>query len=434
MGGMNEANSRRDFLKKTSRFAAAATAAATVTGPNLLLGQAKGANERFRVGVMGLGRGRGHINGYLDVPNTEVAYVCDVDDARLAAGAKALEGKQEKQPQKVSDFRRILDDPEIDAISIATPNFWHAAATILACQAGKHVYVEKPGSYDAWEARRVVQVASETGRQVQMGTQRRSYPGMIEGVQKLREGVIGKLRYARCWYFNTRPSIGKGTVGAPPAGLDWTLWQGPLPERPFKDNLVHYNWHWHWFYGGGELANNGVHSLDVARWAMGVDYPEQVTCNGGRYYFDDDQETPDTAYATFDFGAAGGINWEGSSCHRRKPESPAFVSVYGEGGKMDFGNSNYTIFDRDGKEIGQNREGPSDVPHFTNFASAVREGETLNQPIADGQISAMLCHYGNMAYRSTGAVRVNPETGDLVDSPEGQKFWGREAYREGWKL
>lgn len=425
-------DSRRDFLKQSAKLAAAAT---VVSGPNLLLGQAKGANERFRVGIMGLGRGRGHIKGYLDVPNTEIAYVCDVDQNRLATGLKTMEGKQEKMPEKVTDFRRILDDPEIDAISIAAPNFWHAPATILGCQAGKHVYVEKPGSYNAWESQRMVQVAQETGRQVQMGTQRRSYPGMIEGVQKLRDGIIGKLLYGRCYYFNSRPSIGNGTVTTPPVELDWKLWQGPVPEGPYKDNLVHYNWHWHWKYGGGELANNGVHALDVARWAMGLDYPERVTCNGGRYHFtDDDQETPDTVYAVYDYGEKGGMSWEGSSCHRRKPEAPPFVSVVGEGGKIDFSSANYTIYDLDGKEIARNRENPSDVPHFTNFANAIREGETLNQPIADGQISAMLCHYGNMAYRTDGAVKVNPETGELVDNTDAKKFWARERYREGWNL
>lgn len=428
---MNTPDSRRSFLKQTSTLAAAA---AVASGPNLLLGQAKGANERFRVGVMGLGRGQGHIRGYLDVPNAEVAYVCDVDQNRLASGFKTMEGKQEKPPQKVTDFRRILDDPEIDAISIAAPNFWHAPATILACQAGKHVYVEKPGSYDPWEARRMVQVARETGRQVQMGTQRRSYPGTVEGVQKLREGIIGRLLYARCWYTNSRPSIGKGMVTTPPAELDWTLWQGPLPDRPFKDNLVHYNWHWHWYYGGGELGNNGPHGLDIARWALGVDYPTRVTCNGGRYHYDDDQETPDTCQATYDFAGGMGINWECSSCHRRKPETNTFVAIYGEGGMMDFNGAAYTVYDNDGKEIGKNTEKPSDVPHFSNFAAAVREGATLNQPIADGQISTMLCHYGNIAFRTGGSLDVNPETGDLVNSPEGMKLWGREAYREGWKL
>lgn len=421
------ATTRRSFLKSS------ALAGVAVAGPNLLLGQAKGANSRFRVGVMGLKRGKGHIKALLDVPNCEIAYVCDVDDDRLASGDNTIIGKQQEEVKKVSDFRRILDDPEIDALSIAAPNFWHTPAAVLACQAGKHVYVEKPGSYDAYEAKRIVRVADETGMKVQMGTQRRSYSGMLEGIQKIREGVIGKPLYARCWYSNQRPSIGKGRITEPPPGLDWLMWQGPVPEQSYKDNLVHYNWHWHWMYGGGELANNGVHSMDVARWALDVDCPTRVTCNGGRYHYDDDQETPDTAYAVYEFGDVG-ISWEGSSCHRRKPEETKFVSVYGEGGKVDFTTAAYTVYDLDGNEVEKNTDPPSDVPHFTNFANAVREGEALNQPIECGQLSAMLCHYGNMAYRTNGAVDVDPGTGELVDHPEAMKLWSRPAYREGWEI
>ena len=421
------ATTRRSFLKSS------ALAGVAVAGPNLLLGEAKGANSRFRVGVMGLKRGKGHIKALLDVPNCEIAYVCDVDDDRLASGDNTIIGKQQEEVKKVSDFRRILDDPEIDALSIAAPNFWHTPAAVLACQAGKHVYVEKPGSYDAYEAKRIVQVADETGMKVQMGTQRRSYSGMLEGIQKIREGVIGKPLYARCWYSNQRPSIGKGKITEPPPGLDWLMWQGPVPEQSYKDNLVHYNWHWHWMYGGGELANNGVHSMDVARWALDVDCPTRVTCNGGRYHYDDDQETPDTAYAVYEFGDVG-ISWEGSSCHRRKPEETKFVSVYGEGGKVDFSTAAYTVYDLDGNEVEKNTDPPSDVPHFTNFANAVREGEALNQPIECGQLSAMLCHYGNMAYRTNGAVDVDPGTGELVDHPEAMKLWSRPAYREGWEI
>lgn len=421
------AKTRRSFLKSS------ALAGVAVAGPNLLLGQAKGANSRFRVGVMGLKRGKGHIKAFLDVPNCEIAYVCDVDDDRLASGDNTIVGKQKEEVKKVSDFRRILDDPDIDALSIAAPNFWHTPAAVLACQAGKHVYVEKPGSYDAYEAKRIVTVADETGMKVQMGTQRRSYSGMLEGIQKIREGVIGKPLYARCWYLNQRPSIGIGKMAEPPPGLDWLMWQGPVPEQPYKDNLVHYNWHWHWMYGGGELANNGVHSMDVARWALDVDCPTRVTCNGGRYHYDDDQETPDTAYAVYEFGDVG-ISWEGSSCHRRKPEETKFVSVYGEGGKVDFSTAAYTVYDLDGNEVEKNTDPPSDVPHFTNFANAVREGEALNQPIECGQLSAMLCHYGNMAYRTNGAVDVDPGTGELVDHPDAMKLWSRPAYREGWEI
>ena len=421
------AQTRRSFFKSS------ALAGVALAGPNLLLGQAKGANSRFRVGVMGLKRGKGHIKAFLDVPNCEIAYVCDVDDDRLASGDNTIVGKQKEEVKKVSDFRRILDDPDIDALSIAAPNFWHTPAAVLACQAGKHVYVEKPGSYDAYEAKRIVTVADKTGMKVQMGTQRRSYSGMLEGIQKIREGVIGKPLYARCWYSNQRPSIGIGKMVEPPPGLDWLMWQGPVPEQPYKDNLVHYNWHWHWMYGGGELANNGVHSMDVARWALDVDCPTRVTCTGGRYHYDDDQETPDTTYAVYEFGDVG-ISWEGSSCHRRKPEDTKFVSVYGEGGKVDFSTAAYTVYDLDGNEVEKNTDPPSDVPHFTNFANAVREGEALNQPIECGQLSAMLCHYGNMAYRTNGAVDVDPETGELVDHPEAMKLWSRPAYREGWEI
>ena len=420
--------SRRRFLKTSTAVGAGIAAA-----PNLLLGQAKGANERFRVGVIGLSRGRGHIKGYQDVPNAEVAYICDVDENRLASAAKQMADKNQGTPEAVGDFRRILDDPDIDAVSIATPNFWHTPAAITACKAGKHVYVEKPGSYDAHEAMTLVKVAKETNRQVQMGAQRRSYPAMIEAVQKLREGVIGELRYARCWYSGMRPSIGKGKIGEPPAELDWTMWQGPVPDAPYKSNLLHYNWHFHWLYGGGELANNGVHALDVARWAMDVAYPNRATCMGGRYHYDDDQETPDTTTAVYDYGDVG-ISWEASSCHRRKPEKQSFVTVYGDGGKLDFTSSNYAIYDIDGKEIAKNTDPPSDIPHFTNFANSVREGEELNLPISEGQISAMLCHLGNMAYRTTGAVNVDSETGKLIDNPEAQNLWGRPEYRAGWEV
>ncbi len=424
--------SRRSFLG-TTLAAGAATVAAT--GPNLLLGQAKGANSRVRVGVMGLGRGRAHIKGYLDVANTEVAYLCDVDSSRLLTAAKGMEGKQEKEPESVSDFRRILDDPNIDAISIAAPNFWQTPAAILACQAGKNVYVEKPGSYSAHEAFRLVEVAKDTNRVVVMGNQRRSYPGTRLGIEKLHAGAIGELRYARCFYNASRASIGKGKITDPPAELDWLMWQGPVPDAPYKDNLAPYNWHWHWLYGGGELANNGPHGLDIARWALQVDYPQRVVCTGGRYHFDDDQETPDTTLASYDFGSVG-ITWDGSSCHPRKPEPLAFVSIYGSEGKFDFtSGASWTIYDKDGKEVEKHTESPSDVPHFTNFVEAIREGKAPNQSIADAQTSTLLCHYGNIAFRSGGAVDIDPKTGRLVDGQkEAAKFWSREAYREGWAV
>nr|MBR9809599.1 Gfo/Idh/MocA family oxidoreductase [bacterium] len=379
--------------------------------------------QKLRVGVMGLSRGKAHINNFAKLEGVEIAYVCDVDQERLAAGAKYTADRQNGNlPKAVTDFRRILDDKEVDILSIAAPNFWHAPATILACDSGKHVYVEKPGSHNPREAELMVAAAQRTDRKVQMGNQRRSAPVFREGIEKLKAGVIGKLRYARCWYDNKRGSIGKGKPAAVPANLDYKLWQGPVPVRPYKDNLIHYNWHWHWSYGGGELANNGVHALDVARWALGVDSPYHTSCIGGRYHFDDDQETPDTADATYDFGKVG-MSWHGSSCLQRKHEKHSFVSVYGDGGIMSFEGGGYRIYDNAGKLVHENVPKLSDVPHFQNFINSIRKGEALNAEISDAQKSTMLCHLGNISYRK----------GIQIKGTEAPKNYWQRKYSEAWK-
>ena len=428
---MNTTLNRRSFLKTS---AATGAALAAIDGfPAILAADSPG--ERIVVGVVGLSRGMAHVTGHLGVNNVEVGYVCDVDAGRLASGLKTVEGKQpNRKAQGVGDFRRILDDKSVDAVSIATPNFWHTPLAILAMQAGKHVYVEKPGSHNPWEAEAIVAAAVKYKKKVQMGNQRRSYSNVMEAIQKLREGVIGKVLFSRCYYNGLRPSINKGTLGNPPATLDWTLWQGPTPERPYKSNLHPYNWHWHWHYGGGEMANNGIHALDVSRWGLGVDYPKKVTFLGGRYHFDDDQETPDTGSAVFDFGHCG-ASWDDSSCNPRKGEKNPFVAFYGDKGMMTMsGGNDYTVFDHSGKELDKKTGGPGggDIPHFQNFSDAIRKGTPLNSPISEGQKSSLLCHLANISYRTGSVLNIDPTNGHILGNPEAQKLWKRE-YRPGWE-
>ena len=422
--------SRRRFVHSTGALGAVL---ALGKPPALLPAESPG--NRIVVGVMGLSRGMAHVAGHLGASNVEVGYVCDVDSARLARGGKTAEDKQPaRKVQAVGDFRRILDDKNVDAISIATPNFWHTPAAILAMQAGKHVYVEKPGSHNPWEAEAIVAAAAKYKRKCQMGNQRRSYANVIEAVQKLREGVIGKVLFSRSYYNGARGSIKKGQPAPVPETLNWQLWQGPTPERPYKDNLHPYNWHWHWHYGGGEMANNGVHALDVCRWGLGVDYPTKVTFLGGRYHFDDDQETPDTGSAVYDFGHCG-ASWDDSSCNARKGEKNPFVSFYGDKGMMTMsGGNDYIVYDLNGKETDKKSGGPGggDVPHFQNFADAIRENKPLNSDIREGQKSAQLCHLANIAYRTNSVLNIDPKTGRILGNPEAQKLWKRE-YRPGWE-
>lgn len=424
---MNAQLPRRQFLHTTS----ALTAGLAAFGATPALQAADSPSARLVVGVMGLGRGRDHVSALLQIPNVEIAWLCDADSTRVAAAAKLLSDKQVKPAQTTQDFRRILDDRAVDALCIAAPNFWHGPATILACAAGKHVYVEKPGSHNAREGEWMVAAARKHNRKVQMGTQRRSWPGVIEGMQKLREGIIGKVRFARTYYNNTRTSIGRGNVVPVPANLDYNLWQGPVPERPYVDNLVHYNWHWRWHWGGGELANNGVHALDLARWGLGVDYPRRITCTGGRYHFRDDQETPDTAIATFDFGDCG-ASFDHSSCNPRRQEKLPFVTFYGDQGCLVQEGGGYKVYDLKGNETGSGTGPGSDKVHFENFINAIRNGTPLNQDIAEGQKSTLLCHLGNIAYRLRHEIHFDPATRNIVGDADAQKLWGRE-YRQGWE-
>jgi predicted dehydrogenase len=419
---------RRSALKSTAVLAAGAALSRL---PNLRAADVAG--RKIKVAVVALGRGLGHVQALLTLPDVEIAYVAETDPKRLERGAKLIAEKQASPCEGVRDFRKILEDKTVDAIFIATPNFWHTPAALLAMQAGKHVYVEKPGSQNPHEAEMIVAAQKKYDRVVQMGNQRRTW--MKEAIAALHGGAIGKVKFARAFYYNARGPVGKGSLKAAD-DLDWNLWQGPVPDDTQHDikKFAHYDWHWLWHWGNGELGNNGIHFLDILRWGLQVETPERVTYNGGRYWHDDKQETPDTATVIYDFGKVG-MEWTHSSCHPRAAEKPIGECMfYGDAGTMAVSRDSWTVFDPAGKETGKGKgAGGGDAAHIGNFLDAIRGKAQLNSPIAEGQKSTMLCHLGNIAYRTNTVVRCDAKTGRLIENPAGEKLWQRDSYRKGWE-
>ncbi len=427
---MNWKQDRRLFLKA----GVASTAACLVRGAEASEPVKESPNEKVVLGIMGVnGRGAAIARGMLAASNAEIAYICDVDD-RASGRVGEMVGKgQQIKPKVVADFRRILDDSAVDALVVAAPNHWHAPATILGCTAGKHVYVEKPCSHTAEEGELAVAAARKHDRVVQMGSQRRSWPAVIEAMEKIHAGEIGKTIYARTWYNNRRDSIGKGKTAEVPAWLDWEMWQGPTTKQTFKDNLVHYNWHWHWHWGNGELGNNGIHVLDLARWGLEVTYPNRVTAGGGKYRHDDDQETPDTMMVTYDFPEQKTITWEGLSWSPMGPhDSGVGVSIHGTEGSLVVRNGDYTIYDMKSKEVSAGTGASGDKDHFDDFLSAIRTGRRPNADIEKAHQSTLLCHLGNIAYRSASVLTTDPSNGHIQENEAAAAHWSKE-YAEGWK-
>jgi predicted dehydrogenase len=315
----------------------------------------------------------------------------------------------------------------------------------MALQAGKHVYLEKPCGHGPGEGELLVAAQRRYGRVVQMGNQQRSAPESIELMQMIREGVIGDPYYGRAWYANTRGPIGRGVPVQVPQWLDYELWQGPAPRTPYRDNVVHYNWHWFWRWGTGEICNNGTHEIDVCRWALDVDYPTKVTSSGGRYHFDDDWECPDTQVASFEFENGATITWEGRSCNGRPVEGRGRgASIHGTDGTAIVDRSGYIVFDNQNNEIARRIRGEAvdaldtrgggtltDL-HIGNFFEAIREGLRPNAHIEGGHKSQLLCHLGNIAQRTTGALACDPENGKILENESAMGLWDRE-YEPGWE-
>lgn len=420
------ATTRRSFLQTSSILALGAYAGHAGAQ------QATSANDKITVGVMGLGRGSSLASGFATLPGSEVAYLCDVDSRQLAKCSELIGKKQARAPQQVGDMRRILDDKSVDVLVCAAPDHWHAPATILGCAAGKHVYVEKPCSHNPREGELAVAAARKNDRVVQMGTQRRSWAGIREAIEKLHGGAIGRVILSRAWYNNRRPNIGHGKAAPVPEWLNYELWQGPAPEREYHDNYVHYNWHWFWHWGTGELGNNGVHALDVCRWGLDVDYPTRVTAGGGKYRHDDDQETPDTHIVTYDFGDKS-ITWQGLSWSPRGFENEMFgMTFHGDNGTMVLTGNGYIIYDMMNKEVSKGTGDASDNSHLQNFLTAIREHKRPHADIEEAHQTTLLCHLGNISWRVGRTLNCDPKNGHIQNDDDAMKLWSRE-YRAGWE-
>jgi predicted dehydrogenase len=442
--------SRRAFIKKT----VGSTAAISIGGV-LPAFSAKsyanipGANDKIVVSMMGVNsRGTALAKNFARQEQCEVAYTCDVDSNAIIKCAEAIKDRQTRVPEGFVDFRKSLENKDIDVLVIAAPDHWHAPASLLALQAGKHVYVEKPCSHNPKEGELLVEATARYGKVVQMGNQRRSWPNVVEGINALKSGAIGRVYYGKGWYTNNRASIGIGKKVAVPQWLDWDLWQGPAPRKEYRDNIVHYNWHWFWHWGTGEALNNGTHMIDLLRWGMEVDFPLRVSSNGGRYRYQDDWETPDTQIINLDFDEGLSMSWEGRSCNGKNIEGSAVgVMFYGEQGSMliPSGNS-YTIFDlksnvvkhaKDEQEIDpRDLANPAehlDAIHIRNMFDAIKNGKKLNADIDSGHKSTLLVQLGNIAQRAGRSLDIDPKTGYIVNDEKANTYWSR-SYEKGWEM
>lgn len=434
---------RRGFLK-TASAAGAGMLVASRAAPLLAFGGSP--NEKVVVAVVGLnGRGDVHLQNFALSPNAEVAYVCDVDSRVLAKSMDTVGKLQSRRATAIADFRRALDDKDVDAIAIATPDHWHAPMALLALAAGKHVYVEKPCGHNPREGELLVAAQRRTGKVVQMGNQQRSAPRSIEAISMIRDGAIGRPYMGRAWYANTRGPIGVGKPAPVPQWLDYELWQGPAPRTPYHDNVIHYNWHWFARWGTGEICNNGTHEIDVCRWALGAGYPLKTTSSGGRYAFEDDWEWPDTQDVTFQFEGNREIVWQGQSCNGFTPDGKGRGStIHGTTGTAFIDRNGYAFYDMKNKVVkeswGDETANPLDTRapdrltglHIANFLDAIRTGAALRSPIADGHQSVLLCHLGNIAQRLGRPVLTDPVTGQPAGDADARALWSRE-YAPGWQ-
>jgi predicted dehydrogenase len=434
---MSRSTNRRTFLQVASTSLASASALSSLAVSHSFAGAP---GDKLRVGLIGCG-GRGlHDAGlFSESPGVEIAYVCDPDEGRLAIAAKKF-----NVPAKgvVADMRRMLDDKSLDAVIVTTPDHWHSPASILACEAGKHVYVEKPISHNIRESRLLVEAAARHKVYVQHGTQSRSTQMMLDAVKLLREGIIGPVLVAKCWNIQKRGSIGRGQDTAPPAGFDYDAWVGPATKIPYRTNRVHQRWTWWYHFGTGDMGNDGVHDIDYTRWGLGVEtHPSKIVAIGGKYFQDDDQEFPDTQQVTFEYPGDGKPGSRRMLIYEQRLWDTVYphnvdsgAEFHGPGGQMFLSRrGKIQVLDPQNKPkpIEVTPQAQDDQAHVRNLLAAIRGGTKLNADALTGHLSSSLCHLGNIATRLGRSLSFDPAKEQILGDDEANRLVRRE-YRDHW--
>jgi predicted dehydrogenase len=418
--------------------------AGALAAPSIARARAAAPSDQIRLGVIGVrGRGLAHVEEFGSLKGCRIAAVCDVDAAMAERAAKTAEDKLGYRPRIYPDLRRVFDDTEIDAVSIATCNHWHALATIWACQAGKDVYVEKPASHNLHEGRQMIEAARKYRRLVQVGVQARSIEHYRRAFDLLHQGAIGKLYMAKVLCFKRRVSIGHKPDGPVPPGVDYDLWLGPAPKRAFNPNRFHYNWHWFWDTGNGDIGNQCVHEVELARCGLGkTTLPIQVYSSGGKFVVDDDQETPNTELAICDYPDCRLVfevrGWLTGGEASIEPENRNFMGIlyFGSEGYLSLDCFGFQMYLGEERRMAQSMRYVEPAPwwdhtHMENFLAAVRSRrvEDLHCRIEEGHVSAAMVHLANISYRVGRSLKFDPETERFRGDPEADQYLSR-PYRE----
>lgn len=427
---MASTTTRRNFLQQSVALGAGLC---SIVGNSR---RAVAANDKIRVACIGVGgRGKSVMASFAAEPDCEISHICDVREAVRSQRGAELKDRTGGQPKLVNDYRDLLSDPSIDALMVATPDHWHALLTIEGCLAGKDVYVEKPASHNILEGKTAVAAARKHDRMVQMGTQIRSAAFLQEAVDYVQSGALGKVIYGKAWETARNAAVHLPQDSQPPAGFDYDIWQGPVPERPYNESIVGSAWRWLFDYGTGDLGNDGVHRIDYCRHVMGLDeLPEAVTCSGGKFFFEDDQQWPDTMLVNYEYPGKV-LQYEMRLWSKPKlHDAGEGATIYGENGWVQLSNTSWQAFDADGKIVKQGSSDAGQQAHVRNFLDAVRsrKRESLNQEIGSGHVSTVMCHAGNISWRTGKKLRLDAAT-ETFDDNEANQYVGRE-HRKGFEL